>query len=322
MSGRLVILPKKSYCPWNPKNVARVERDERDHREAQERIRQRETQEQSKIRIDTLKQRQQRGGDKDDDNQSQQRFNLFEREEREHLRKSHNESHLGHRKGNGRKESGRDGREETFRDIMTSKTATSPFYMLPAPPREEALSVQETRRKETMDPMNAFHCTHKFNPVVEAPLVGNISSTIASATPSSDDNDRKNSSRKRHRIGRRHQDSSASEGDDQSEFSSGESSSSSRHRGERKRKKKKKKRRKKSKRRDQLDEPHDKYNIKRLKTPPTANSADDSIDELRRRRAERQEKERKRQESILDNSKSDLQGPRYLDQYNPGFSRK
>ena len=22
MSGRLVILPKKSYCPWNPENVA------------------------------------------------------------------------------------------------------------------------------------------------------------------------------------------------------------------------------------------------------------------------------------------------------------
>jgi hypothetical protein len=32
MSGRLVILPKKSYCPWNPKNVARVERDEAQHR--------------------------------------------------------------------------------------------------------------------------------------------------------------------------------------------------------------------------------------------------------------------------------------------------
>ena len=31
MSGRLVILPKKSYCPWNPKNVARVERDEARH---------------------------------------------------------------------------------------------------------------------------------------------------------------------------------------------------------------------------------------------------------------------------------------------------
>lgn len=33
MSGRLVILPKKTYCPWNPSNVERVRRDERLERE-------------------------------------------------------------------------------------------------------------------------------------------------------------------------------------------------------------------------------------------------------------------------------------------------
>ncbi|KAL7524903.1 hypothetical protein ACHAWF_001129 [Thalassiosira exigua] len=33
MSGRLTILPKKSYCPWNPENVERVLRDERLERE-------------------------------------------------------------------------------------------------------------------------------------------------------------------------------------------------------------------------------------------------------------------------------------------------
>jgi hypothetical protein len=37
MSGRLIILPKKSYCPWNKSNVERVLRDERQHAEAQER---------------------------------------------------------------------------------------------------------------------------------------------------------------------------------------------------------------------------------------------------------------------------------------------
>jgi hypothetical protein len=36
MSGRLVILPKKSYCPWNPQNVERVLRDERLERERQQ----------------------------------------------------------------------------------------------------------------------------------------------------------------------------------------------------------------------------------------------------------------------------------------------
>ena len=33
MSGRLVILPKKTYCPWRPENVERVLRDERLERE-------------------------------------------------------------------------------------------------------------------------------------------------------------------------------------------------------------------------------------------------------------------------------------------------
>ena len=33
MSGRLTILPKKTYCPWNPANVERVLRDERLERE-------------------------------------------------------------------------------------------------------------------------------------------------------------------------------------------------------------------------------------------------------------------------------------------------
>ena len=30
MSSRLILLPKKSYTPWNAENVARVERDERE----------------------------------------------------------------------------------------------------------------------------------------------------------------------------------------------------------------------------------------------------------------------------------------------------
>jgi len=37
MSGRLTILPKKTYCPWKPENVERVLRDERLERERLER---------------------------------------------------------------------------------------------------------------------------------------------------------------------------------------------------------------------------------------------------------------------------------------------
>ena len=33
MSGRLIILPKKTYTPWNPQNIERVTRDERLHKE-------------------------------------------------------------------------------------------------------------------------------------------------------------------------------------------------------------------------------------------------------------------------------------------------
>ena len=32
MSSRLIILPKKSYCPWKPENVQRVLRDQEQHR--------------------------------------------------------------------------------------------------------------------------------------------------------------------------------------------------------------------------------------------------------------------------------------------------
>jgi hypothetical protein len=36
MSGRLVILPKKSYCPWKPENIERILRDERLESDRQE----------------------------------------------------------------------------------------------------------------------------------------------------------------------------------------------------------------------------------------------------------------------------------------------
>ena len=43
MSGRLVILPKKTYCPWKPENIERVLRDERLERERLEKERKRST---------------------------------------------------------------------------------------------------------------------------------------------------------------------------------------------------------------------------------------------------------------------------------------
>lgn len=88
MSGRLIISGKKSYTPWNQKNVERVLRDERlakekGHTEAKQK-RQRE----GNLRISNLKKF--KSGDdvssflKDDNTSCPQHFNLFEKEELAH----------------------------------------------------------------------------------------------------------------------------------------------------------------------------------------------------------------------------------------------
>jgi hypothetical protein len=72
MSGRLIILPKKSYCPWNPKNVERVLRDEKKYADEKE-------QEEKKERLErfrALKDAKRVDGEKPE------HVNLFAREER------------------------------------------------------------------------------------------------------------------------------------------------------------------------------------------------------------------------------------------------
>ena len=57
MSGRLIILPKKSYNPWKPENVERVLRDERLERERQAQLEESDRKKQSEDRVELLKQR-------------------------------------------------------------------------------------------------------------------------------------------------------------------------------------------------------------------------------------------------------------------------
>jgi hypothetical protein len=68
MSGRLTILPKKTYCPWKPENVERVLRDERLERERLEREKRRSS---SSILddhdYDRRRPRRRRAGGDDDD---------------------------------------------------------------------------------------------------------------------------------------------------------------------------------------------------------------------------------------------------------------
>ena len=75
MSGRLVILPKKSYTPWNAANVERVLRDERIAREKLEKEQGR-TQEQNPL----LARRDQQKAN--ENSSTPQHVNLFDKEEK------------------------------------------------------------------------------------------------------------------------------------------------------------------------------------------------------------------------------------------------
>jgi hypothetical protein len=82
MSGRLVILPKKSYCPWKPENVARVEDDERRHAELQKRLQAKEQSRQGHERIKHLRNNANHDYKRNVDDVSQH-VNLFRIEEEE-----------------------------------------------------------------------------------------------------------------------------------------------------------------------------------------------------------------------------------------------
>ena len=78
MSGRLVLLPKKSYTPWNPKNVERVEKDEQNAKEELEREEKAIQEIQSRQRLNSLK----KNVTNSCSNSSTRHVNLFEKEER------------------------------------------------------------------------------------------------------------------------------------------------------------------------------------------------------------------------------------------------
>ncbi len=66
MSGRLIILPKKSYNPWNPQNTERVQRDERLHKERIEKEEEERRIQDNKRRIQLMKERMKRLDDQVD----------------------------------------------------------------------------------------------------------------------------------------------------------------------------------------------------------------------------------------------------------------
>ncbi len=78
MSGRLVLLPKKSYTPWNTKNVERVLKDEAHAREEQEKELKAIKEIKSRQRLEGLRSKNKIIGNS---RESHQHVNLFENEE-------------------------------------------------------------------------------------------------------------------------------------------------------------------------------------------------------------------------------------------------
>ena len=124
MSGRLVILPKKTYCPWKRENVERVLRDERLDREVRENERTQVNQEESRARWRVLK------GQQENENKH---VNLFEKEEQKTTTKGMQNNTLG------------------------EVTRKRPFYLQPPTNEDEmGLSSKERKRKDSLDPMKEF----------------------------------------------------------------------------------------------------------------------------------------------------------------------
>lgn len=87
MSGRLIISGKKSYTPWNAKNVERVLRDERAAKERETNEAEKRRQREGELRISTLKRLRSNGDDshlniREEKSPSElKHVNLFEDEE-------------------------------------------------------------------------------------------------------------------------------------------------------------------------------------------------------------------------------------------------
>ena len=62
MSGRLIILPKKSYNPWRPENIERVLRDERLERERQAQLDEADEKKRSEDRVQLLRTKRRKSG--------------------------------------------------------------------------------------------------------------------------------------------------------------------------------------------------------------------------------------------------------------------
>lgn len=141
MSGRLIILPKKSYCPWKPENVERVLRDERKHKEEQEAMAKSELQRESQTRLQALK-----------GNVTSERFSLFEAEERaEKMAVNHAPSQTS---AQAKGPAGMMPMYSTQDERRIDRKR--PFYLQEHPFSVESTNEKDDALKRNLDPMSSF----------------------------------------------------------------------------------------------------------------------------------------------------------------------
>ena len=332
MSGRLIILPKKSYCPWKPENVERVLRDERLERERQAQLDEADEKKRSEDRVQLLKTKRGKSGarskndkdvgtdtnDTDDDagtGTALEHVNLFADEEKAMMEKAvSGDGPVSEADKTNQSSAGIMplclGGEEAARRRGEKSV---PFYLQPSAQSKslggddtskhvetEALRVkQDECLKRLMDPMQEF-C---------GPTISTNTNGQAPAIPTKEVG-HANNERERRRHRRKRCDSytsSSSESDDSNSCSS--PSSTSKYVDSRRKKKERRKRKhgkerdsrdgakrksttKKDERRRKDKKRSSRRNSKGSSAQPHSSVA--SIDELRRRRQLREQKEAER----------------------------
>ena len=279
MSGRLIILGKKGYCPWNSKNLSRIRRDEKEHREAQEREQRRQADEASILRLAALKKA---GNSKDG---HQERFSLFESEENASLDRS-TELQVSKSKGGEKNHDGFSCRSGRFGSHSFTKQGRTDKFYLKAGPNKEPLGKKELQRHREMDPMREFH-----NAQEEAQRLPS-QKTVRSENCDSDVHIRRREKRKRSsKLHICSDDTSSRRRDVHAEGTK-----------EKHRKKKKRRHREEHQSRKQTKS----TKSKKGKSDGNSRNNTDSIEELRKKRAEREQQERQRQNAVLITAKKAL----------------
>ena len=319
MSGRLIILPKKSYCPWNPSNVERVLRDEREHAESQEREASQQKQESSRARLQLLHNKgrvsdgeaaavESSSGSGSDKRRSPQvevaaqHVNLFAVEEEAHRKRVEDATAIDSRKGK-QKNNG-------IMPLYLGQSAqTDSFYLkggdhfLSKDDQDKASNPKEDRLKSRMDPMKEFVRAETAPRRVAAP---SEEPSIKPATKKSSHNKRKH----KHRRGSSKQRLDSSSSDSDSSSSSRTSSDDDDDSYERRRRRRKRRKSSSSRKRGSREK----------KSKIDKASPQNAVEELRRKRAEREAKERLRQERVIASAEGHVHS-KYQDQYHPGLSR-